>query len=142
MKSGTRTAWQWAVGLLFVAAGANHFFMPKPYLAMIPPHWPSPRALVEISGVAEMMGGLGVLWTATRRLAAWGLIALLVAVFPANWQVAAHGWPGVDAPPWVLWARLPFQPLFIWWVYRIYLRRTRPPVSNTNPSDAEARAKP
>jgi uncharacterized membrane protein len=109
------------VGLLFVAAGANHFLTPKPYLSLMPSYLPAQAALVQISGVAEILGGLGVLFASTRRCAAWGLILLLVAVFPANLNAALNGWPGVDVPGWVLWVRLPFQTVFIWWVYRIYL---------------------
>ena len=109
------------MGLLFVAAGANHFLVPKPYLSMMPLYLSSHEGLVQISGVAEILGGLGVLFKSTRRWAAWGLILLLVAVFPANLNAALNGWPGVSVPGWVLWCRLPFQAVFIWWVYRIYL---------------------
>jgi uncharacterized membrane protein len=109
------------VGLLFMAAGANHFLSPKPYLSMMPSYLPDHAELVQISGVAEILGGLGVLFARTRRLAAWGLILLLMAVFPANLNAALHGWPGVRVSGWVLWCRLPLQAVFIWWVYRIYL---------------------
>jgi uncharacterized membrane protein len=109
------------VGLLFVAAGANHFLMPKPYLSMMPSYLPAHAALVQISGMAEILGGMGVLFAGTRRFAAWGLILLLVAVFPANLNAAFRGWPGVSVSGWVLWCRLPFQAVFIWWVYRIYV---------------------
>ena len=109
------------MGLLFVAAGANHFLMPKPYLSMMPSYLPAHAALVQISGMAEILGGMGVLFAGTRRFAAWGLILLLVAVFPANLNAAFRGWPGVSVSGWVLWCRLPFQAVFIWWVYRIYV---------------------
>ncbi len=109
------------VGVLFVFAGGFHFVRPEPYLAMMPPWLPQPGLLVAVIGLAEIAGGIGVLLARTRRLAAWGLIALLLAVFPANLQVALHGWPGTDIPAWVLWARLPFQGLFIWLVYRCCL---------------------
>jgi uncharacterized membrane protein len=121
LKATTKRGWQWIVGLLFAAAGANHFLMPKPYLSLMPSYLPAHAAFVQISGVAEILGGLGVLLASTRRFAAWGLILLLVAVFPANLNAALNGWPGVDVPGWVLWARLPFQAVFIWWVYRVYL---------------------
>jgi uncharacterized membrane protein len=107
----------WVLGVFFVIAGANHFLNPQPYVAMMPRFLPWPLPLVWISGVAEILGGIGVLVPTTRRIAGWGLILLLLAVFPANAHVALHGWPGVDLPRWVLWLRLPFQPLFIWWVY-------------------------
>jgi uncharacterized membrane protein len=119
------------VGLLFVAAGANHFLMPKPYLALMPAYLPAHAELVQISGVAEILGGLGVLFASTRRFAAWGLILLLVAVFPANLNAALYGWPGVHVSAWVLWFRLPFQPVFIWWVYRIYVTDSRVSGANT-----------
>src|SRR5580658_2449711 len=109
------------LGLLFIILGANHFLNPAPYLAMMPSYLPWPETLNFVSGAAEIAGGVGVILPATRALAAWGLIALLVAVFPANVQVALHGWPGESIPAWVLWARLPFQPLMIAGVYRICL---------------------
>jgi uncharacterized membrane protein len=121
MKATTQRGWQWCVGLLFIAAGANHFLNPKSYLSMMPSYLPAHAGLVQISGVAEMVGGLGVLLASTRRTAAWGLILLLVAVFPANLNAAMHGWPGANLPGWALWCRLPLQAVFIWWVYRIYL---------------------
>jgi uncharacterized membrane protein len=88
---------------------------------MMPSYLPAHALLVQISGVAEILGGIGILLPWTRRLAAWGLILLLVAVFPANLDVALHGWPGVNLPGWILWCRLPLQPVFIWWIYRLYV---------------------
>jgi uncharacterized membrane protein len=120
-KAITRRIWQWIVGLLFVAAGANHFISPGLYVSMVPDYLPARASLVQISGVAEMLGGLGVLFDATRRSAAWGLIVLLVAVFPANLNMALHSWPEAGIPSWLLWVRLPMQAVFIWWVYRIYI---------------------
>ena len=70
------------LALFFVVAGLNHFFNPRPYLSMMPPYLPFPAALNFISGAAEIIGGVGVLIPGVSRAAAWGLIALLVAVFP------------------------------------------------------------
>jgi len=109
------------IALFFMIAGANHFLHPAPYLSMMPAYLPWQLELVWIIGVAVMLGGLGVLLPPVKRLAAWGLIALLLAVFPANLNVALNGWPGVSLPQWILWARLPLQPLMIWAVYRLYL---------------------
>jgi len=109
----------WLLALFFIAAGLNHFVNPAPYLAMMPSYLPSPNVLNWVSGAAEIAGGLGVLVAPFRRAAGWGLIALLVAVFPANLNVALHGWPGENIAPWILWARLPFQPLLIWAVYAL-----------------------
>ena len=114
------------LAVAFVAAGLNHFRRPDFYLAMIPPRLPSPAALNFISGAAEILGGIGVLVPATRRLAGWGLIALLVAVFPANVHMALAGLrpPGVEIATWVLWARLPLQAVFIAWVWWTTLARS------------------
>lgn len=113
----TRAVFRALLGAFFIVAGINHFRDPSPYMGMMPPYLPRPELLIMISGVAEVLGGFGVLAPRFRRSAGWGLILLLLAVFPANVQVALHGWPGVDLPRWVLWARLPFQIAFIAWVY-------------------------
>lgn len=107
-----------ALALLFVGAGALHFGHPETYLRIMPPALPAPRLLVLLSGAAEVAGGLGLLLPATRRLAAWGLLALLVAVFPANvYMLKLAG--ELHLPAWVLWARLPLQPLLMWAVWRV-----------------------
>ena len=121
MKSTCYPAW--IIGVLFIVAGAYHFINPGPYVAMMPPYLPWPDQLVAISGVAEIAGGIGVLIPPLRRLAGWGLILLLLAIFPANLHVALHGWPGSDLPRWVLWLRLPLQVLFLWLVYRFCIGR-------------------
>src|SRR5947209_1601682 len=109
MKQRTRSRWCWVFAVFFVGAGANHFINPAPYLSMMPFYLPWPAALVEVSGAAEILGGICVVLPRLRSIAAWGLIALLIAVFPANLQVALHGWPGVSLPQWSLWLRLPLQ---------------------------------
>jgi uncharacterized membrane protein len=115
-----RPALRWVLAIFFVVAGANHFREPATYLGMMPPWLPAPEAANIISGVAEILGGVGLLLSHTRRAAGWGLIALLIAIFPANVHVALQGRiPGYDISPTVLWWRLPFQAVFIvavWWV--------------------------
>ena len=120
-----RAVFRGLLAVAFVAAGINHFRRPDFYLAMIPPWLPSPAVLNFISGAAEILGGIGVLVPATGRFAGWGLIALLVAVFPANVHMALAGLrpPGVEIASWVLWARLPFQAVFIAWVWWTTLAR-------------------
>ncbi len=110
---------RWVLTLLMVAAGLNHFRMPAAYAAMIPAALPAPLALVYISGVAEILGGLGLILPATRRLAAWGLVALFVAIFPANVNMAVNNLPmdGNPVPTWVLWARLPIQAVLVAWAW-------------------------
>ncbi len=114
---------RWLLAAFFMAAGATHFIHPAPYVAIMPSWLPAPAALVWISGAAEVLGGLGVLYSSTRVLAGWGLMLLLVAVFPANLNAALHGWPGGRLPAWVMWVRLPFQLLLLWWVYRVCIAR-------------------
>src|SRR5687768_7374182 len=113
----------YALGVVMVLAGANHFFARDTYIAMVPDALPYPGLLVDLSGIAEIAGGLGLFHPRTRRLAAWGLIALFVAVFPANINMAVNHLPLGDdeVPVWALWARLPLQAGFIawaWWASR------------------------
>lgn len=100
---------RWAFGLFFVAAGANHFFNPRFYLAIMPPYLPWHGALVFVSGVAEVLLGAMLCSRRTQRLAAWGLIMLLIAIFPANIHMALNPdrYPGI--PSIALWLRLPLQ---------------------------------
>jgi uncharacterized membrane protein len=109
------------LGGLFVAAGVNHFVMPLPYRRIVPPwtgRWAGAGTIVAVSGVAEIAAGLGVLTPPTRRLSGLGLIALLVAVFPANLHMAFHPDEFRRIPRWALYARLPLQPLMMWWAWR------------------------
>ena len=104
---------------LFGVAGTLHFVKPEFYRPIVPPGLPSPATLVAVSGLAEIAGAVGLLVPALRRPAGWGLIALLVAVFPANVYMAVDAARFRDvAPAWALWARLPLQGLLIWWVAR------------------------
>ena len=104
---------------LMVAAGVLHFVKPKPYLRMMPSLLPAPLLLVYLSGVAEVLGGLGLLLPQTQRLAAWGLVALFVAIFPANVNMAVNkiGLGRKTPPAWALWARLPLQGVLIAWAW-------------------------
>lgn len=118
-----RLGLRWLLAISMVVVGVLHFTSVDTFLAMMPPWVPWHRAMVYLSGVFEILGGIGLLVPATRRLAGWGLIALYVAVFPANLNMALENVPfdGEPVPPFVLWGRLPFQILFIawaWWVSR------------------------
>lgn len=116
---------RWLLAVFFVVAGLNHFRDPAFYLAMIPPMLPAPEALNVISGAAEILGGVGVLIARVRRAAGFGLIALLIAIFPANLYLALEGkMAGLDASPTALWVRLPFQAVFILWVWWVAVRRS------------------
>jgi uncharacterized membrane protein len=118
MVSRTRLVFTWIAAALYIGAGFLHFVHPAPYLKIVPPYIPWHHAMVYISGAAEIAGGIGLLIRPLRRAAAWGLVALLIAVFPANIymatnhiQITAH--PLSDT---ALWGRLLIQPLLIWWV--------------------------
>ncbi len=115
-----------ALALFFVLAGTTHFLAPTPYLAIMPPSIPWPAAIVAVTGAAAILGGLGVLFRPTRRAAGVWLIALLIAVFPANVYAITTGMEvaGYAVPVWVLWARLPMQLLLIAWVWRACLGGT------------------
>ncbi|MGD0966213.1 MAG: DoxX family membrane protein [Candidatus Acidiferrales bacterium] len=105
---------------IFIASGLLHFCYPAPYARIIPPFLRWPQMLVRISGGAEILGGLGLLLQRFRRLAAYGLASLLVAVFPANiYMAVAHvPFPGRMGEPWIQWLRLPMQiPLIVWALY-------------------------
>ena len=104
-------------GVLFAAAGANHFINPKFYLDIMPPYLPWHYALVIISGIAEVVLGIGLLIPQTSPYAAWGLILLLIAVFPANLHMALNPEMFPSIPTFALWLRLPLQGLLILWAY-------------------------
>lgn len=103
--------------LAFIAAGLNHFINPAMYLKIMPPIFPFPLELVYVSGVFEILGGLGLFLRRTRLVAVWGLILLLIAVFPANMHMAIHPEITPKIPIWILFLRLPLQALIIAWVW-------------------------
>ena len=111
-----RTALRWLLGIAMILAGANHFLNADFYVAIMPPYLPWHRALVLVSGVAEVALGAAVLVPRLKRPAGWGLIALFVAVFPANLHMALHP-ADYDVPTWALYLRLPLQGVLIAWVW-------------------------
>jgi len=112
-----------ALAVVFIGAGVMHFVRPEPFEKIVPPALPAKRALVYWSGVAEILGGLGLLFRRTRKAAGWGLVALLAAVFPANvYMATAAERFAAMAPAWALWARLPLQPLLMFWVWATAVR--------------------
>ena len=113
---------KWLFSGLFVVAGISHFYRPEVYLRIVPPLLPYPKLIVQLSGAAEIFLGLLLLIPAWTELAAWGLIALLVAVFPANIFMTMHPDRFAGISVWLLWARLPLQGLLIAWACR-YTKR-------------------
>jgi uncharacterized membrane protein len=111
------------LAVLFVFAGSLHFFVPQAYLRIVPPSLPAPLAIVYLSGIAEILGGIGLLFSATRQAAAWGLVILLIVVLPANiYMATAHlAAPGIMGQSWAQWLRIPLQAPLIYWVW-LYTR--------------------
>ena len=112
-----RLAGRWALAALFIFAGTVHLLDARLFLPIMPPWIPQPVTAIILSGLAELAGGVGLLvpFRALRRAAGWGLLLLLVAVFPANLHMASahirvHGFPSQN---WMSWARLPLQPLLM-----------------------------
>ncbi len=107
------------VGGAFVTTGVLHFTHTRAYERIMPPYIPRHREAVLVSGVAEAVGGAGILHPATRPYARWWLLALLGAVFPANVHMALNAGDYRKVPEPLLWARLPLQGLFAWLVWRV-----------------------
>lgn len=113
-----------ALAALFGVAGALHFVKPEIFDRIVPPWVPlAPRTATLVSGAAELAGAAGLLHPATRPAARLGLLALLVAVFPANVHMAQHT-ERFGIPAWVTYGRLPLQPLLAWAVWRAGRRRS------------------
>lgn len=120
-----------AVSIIIV--GITHFAVPEPYVKIMPPQLPYPLGLVYLSGFYEILGGIGLLVPPVSQAAAWGLILLFIAVFPANINMAVNHIKIETIPysdsPWVQAVRLPFQAVFIAWAWWY-----------TKPSDKEIQA--
>jgi uncharacterized membrane protein len=126
----------------FVSAGSMHFVIPYAYVRIVPPALPTPGLLVVLSGIAEILGGVGLLLPLTRRTAAWGLTFLLFAVFPANiYTAVSHiSFPGILGQSWLQWLRLPLQiPLILWTMS--YTRRSAAGLVGRDDSSWRARNK-
>jgi uncharacterized membrane protein len=102
-----------------MTVGILHFVYPDQFARIVPPQLPAPVSLVYISGVFEILGGIGLLIPSVSKWAAWGLIALFIAVFPANINQAINSIPidGIPHHPLLYWFRLPFQAVLIAWAY-------------------------
>ena len=103
-----------------------HFILPHRFEEIVPPWLPHASWMVRLSGIAEIVGGLGLIISSTRAAAGWGLILLLVAVFPANVQMLKLAMHAAETSRlWLvaLWVRLPLQVALIWWVYKSAIRR-------------------
>ena len=102
-----------------IVAGISHFVAPYPYVKIVPPQLPYPEAIVYISGFFEILGGIGLLVPVVSQAAAWGLVLLLIAVYPANINMAVNNIHINNVPDgnWFQAIRLPFQFVLIAWAY-------------------------
>lgn len=107
----------YVMAVLYVLAGANHFRSPRMYSRIIPPAFSNPKTLVIISGIAEIILGILLIIPRTSKWAAWGIVILLIAVFPANVYMVTNKKAGFGLPKWLLLLRLPLQLLLIYWAY-------------------------
>lgn len=114
----------YSMAAIYVAAGINHFVNPVFYKNIMPPWLPWHYSLIAISGAAEIVLGLLLLQVATRKWAAWGIIALLIAVFPANVQMMINYKQQQNPYLWIAILRLPLQLLLIRWAYQ-FVRNNR-----------------
>jgi uncharacterized membrane protein len=128
-----RTIFRINLAVVMIAMGVLHFTADHLFVQIMPPFLPWHYALVWISGVFEALLGVGLLLPKYRRLASYGLVALFIAVFPANIYMAVANVQMTDLPSWLhqpsqlgLWLRLPLQLLFIWWALRAGREDARP----------------
>ena len=103
--------------LFYIMAGTNHFINPDWYVRIVPPILPFKTVIVYISGILEIILGTLLIFPKTRFIAGWGLILLLVAVYPANIYIALTNGEVMDTTPLIAWGRLPFQFVFIGLAY-------------------------
>ena len=117
---------RWLLAGLMVLVGSAHFMFTRYFVAIMPPYLPWHEELVYLSGAIEIGLGVLLLPERTRSLAAWSLMALYVAVFPANLQMALApvSFDGVSVPPLLAWLRLPLQLVLLYWAYQ-YTARAR-----------------
>lgn len=109
-----------AASVMFFLTGITHFTNTEAFISITPEFIPAVREMIYISGIFEMMGAIGLLIPKLRKVSAWGLMLLLLAVFPANINAAVNGIlteVAFGIGEWYLWVRLLFQPIFIWWVW-------------------------
>ncbi|WET03682.1 DoxX family protein [Flavobacterium sp. YJ01] len=106
------------MAFLYIGAGINHFRKPRMYIKIIPPFFQNTKLINILSGAAEIILGILLTIPATKIFAAWGIIALLIAVFPANLYMFQNKKAGFGLPRWILFVRLLLQIVLIYWAYQ------------------------
>ena len=103
-------------GIYFIA-GILHFIKPKIYKSIIPKYLPNRLMLVYLSGFIEIFLAILLLFTSTRNIAVYGIIFMLMAFLPAHLYMLSDAYK-TKIQPWILWARIPFQFILMWWAYQ------------------------
>jgi len=107
----------YVMAMLYILAGSNHFRNPKVYLKIIPDYIPNPNLANKISGWAEIILGIALCIPNISKMGAWGLIILLIAIFPTHIYMLQNEKAAMRLPKWILYIRLPLQLLLIYWAY-------------------------
>ena len=131
-----KTVSRYLFAMIFVGGGFLHFVIPDVYMKIMPPYLPWHLTLVYLSGVAEILLGAMLMFSDLQRLAGWGLILLLIAIFPANIFLYQHPDLTPDVSPLLHLLRLPLQGVLILWAYW-YTRPDRPAAAQLSPTPQE-----
>lgn len=107
----------YVMAFLYIVAGINHFKNPRLYLKIIPPYFQNPKFLNHLSGFVEIFLGIGLCIPLVKSFAAWGIILLLIAVFPANLYMYQNEKAALHLPKWILLIRLPLQGILMYWAF-------------------------
>lgn len=108
----------YVMAFVYFIAGINHFRNPRLYIKIIPPYFSNPKLLNSLSGVAEMILAAALCIPAISNYAAWGVIALLIAIFPTHLYMFFEEKARMGLPKWVLFLRMPLQLGLIYWAYQ------------------------
>jgi uncharacterized membrane protein len=126
-----RTLSAWIMGLAYIATGINHFWHPGFYLNIMPPYLPWHELLVLLSGIAEIVLGLMMFFPPVRKLAAWGIIAMLIVFLTVHIHMVMNPHLFKNVPEYILWLRIPLQFVLILWAYW-YTQPNRPALSSNS----------
>jgi uncharacterized membrane protein len=128
------------LAISIIVVGCTHFLKPLEYAKIVPPQLPNSVELVYISGFFEILGGIGLLIPLISAAAAWGLVLLFIAVFPANIYLAIHSdivIEGIPHSPIMYWVRLPLQAVLIAWAWWYTRKPEAQPGAKTFVSETE-----
>ena len=108
----------YVMAFIYLIAGINHFRNPRLYLKIIPSYLPNPKLLNIISGLAEVFLAILLCFPSTSKEASWGIIALLIAIFPTHLYMYFDAKASMGLPKWALLLRMPLQLFLIFWAYQ------------------------